>query len=149
MTHSEEKPKTTRRNFLTRVLTGWLILTFLPAIYAIVQYIVPPMLREQMMQMLNVGKFSDIPTGEARIVRFNKKAIILIKTEEYQIRALSAVCTHLGCIVDYRPSEKLFKCNCHGSVFDLTGKNIAGPAPRPLQPYRTELKDDNIIVTQF
>ena len=109
----------------------------------------PPILRERLSQVLNVGKYSDIPAGEARIVRFNKKAIILIRTEEQQIRALSAVCTHLGCIVEYKPIEKLLKCNCHGSVFDLAGKNIAGPAPKPLQPFRTELKDDNIIVSQI
>ena len=141
--------KYTRRSFLTRALSGWLTLTLLPVLYAVVQYIIPPTVRERLMQMLNVGKFSDITAGEAKIVRFNKKAIILIKTEENQIRALSAVCTHLGCIVEYKPADKLFKCNCHGSVFDLTGRNIAGPAPKPLQPYRTEVKDNNIIVTQI
>lgn len=149
MEPSKTAKTTSRRNFLTRVLSTWLALTFLPGVYAVVQYIIPPALREQLVQMLNVGKFSDIAAGEAKIVRFNKKAIILIKTEENQIRALSAVCTHLGCIVEYKPTDKLFKCNCHGSVFDLKGKNIAGPAPKPLQAYRTEVKDNDIIVTQI
>ena len=47
-------------------------------------------------------------------------------------RALSAVCTHLGCITRYRPDERIIACPCHGSRFGLDGEVLAGPAPRPL-----------------
>jgi len=46
--------------------------------------------------------------------------------------ALSAVCTHLGCITRYRPDENVIACPCHGSRFSLDGDVLAGPAPRPL-----------------
>ncbi len=61
--------------------------------------------------------------------------------EEYKVfvmrfqdgfRALSAVCTHLGCITRYRPDESIIACPCHGSRFSLDGEVLAGPAPRPL-----------------
>ncbi len=47
-------------------------------------------------------------------------------------RAMSAVCTHLGCITRYQPDERIIACPCHGSRFDLDGEVLAGPAPRPL-----------------
>src|SRR5712675_2322450 len=86
MPQSDQRYKTTRRSFITQALSGWLFVTFLPAIYAIVQYVIPPTLREQVIQLLNAGKFSDIPAGEAKIVKFNNKTIVLVKTEQNQIR---------------------------------------------------------------
>jgi Rieske Fe-S protein len=75
--------------------------------------------------------------------------VILVQAGEGQIKAFSAVCTHLGCIVEYKSDEQKFRCNCHGSVFDLQGKNIGGPAPAPLKPYRVEIKADNVIISQI
>lgn len=59
-----------------------------------------------------------------------------------QIFALRTVCTHLGCIVLWQPSEQKFKCPCHGSGFDKQGINLEGPAPRPLERYAIHLADD-------
>ena len=140
--------KLSRRGFLTEALAGWFFVAMLPALYAVVKYVIPPNIRERVLEVINAGKFSDIPYNSAKIVRFNKKAIILVRTEQEQVKAFSAVCTHLGCIVEFKPDERIFKCNCHGSQFDLLGKNIAGPAPSPLKPYRVELKDSNILLSQ-
>ena len=142
------KRRLSRRNFLSEALAGWLFITCIPAVYSVVRYIIPPGIRDKVFEVINAGKFTDIPFNSARIVRFNKKAIILVRTEQEQVKAFSAVCTHLGCIVEFKPDEKIFKCNCHGSQFDITGKNIAGPAPSPLKPFRVELKDDNIFLSQ-
>jgi cytochrome b6-f complex iron-sulfur subunit len=139
----------TRRSFLGGALTAWLFVTCLPALYAAIKYVIPPNIRERVMEVINAGKFSGIPSNGAKIVKFNKKAIILVRTEGDQVKAFSAVCTHLGCIVQFVPEGRIFKCNCHGSQFDLTGKNIAGPAPTPLKPFRVELKDDNVLVSQI
>ncbi len=140
--------KLSRRNFVTEALAGWLFLTCLPVLYSTVKFLIPPNILDKVVEVINAGKFTDIPFNSAKIVRFNKKAIILVRTEQEQVKAFSAVCTHLGCIVEFKPEEKIFKCNCHGSQFDLTGKNIGGPAPTPLKPFRVELKDNNILVSQ-
>ena len=140
--------KLSRRNFITEALAGWLFLTFIPVLYSVVKYVIPPNILDKVVEVINAGKYTDIPYNSAKIVRFNKKAIILVRTEQEQVKAFSAVCTHLGCIVEFKPEDRIFKCNCHGSQFDLSGKNIAGPAPSPLKPFRVELKDDNIFVSQ-
>jgi len=48
-------------------------------------------------------------------------------------RALSSVCTHLGCVTRYEPGEETIACPCHGSRFSLDGEVLAGPAPRSLR----------------
>src|SRR6266852_2718739 len=138
--------KVSRRSFLAEALAGWLFVTCLPALYSVIRYIIPPNIREKVLEVINAGKYTDIPFNSAKIVRFNKKAIILVRTEQEQVKAFSAVCTHLGCIVEFKPVERIFKCNCHGSQFDMTGKNIAGPAPSPLKPFRVELKERDIFI---
>ncbi len=61
--------------------------------------------------------------------------------------ATSLICTHLGCIVDWRPESGDFLCPCHGSMFDHNGAVLRGPAPRPLRQYNARMADDAIIIT--
>ena len=61
--------------------------------------------------------------------------------------ALSAICTHLGCMTAYKPDLGIIACPCHGSKFNKDGVKIAGPAPRPLPWLRMWLSDDgNLMV---
>ncbi len=61
-------------------------------------------------------------------------------------RALSAVCTHLGCITRFLPDEGIIACPCHGSRFNLDGEVIAGPAPRPLPWFQVDLSPRGYVV---
>lgn len=72
----------------------------------------------------------DYPEG---VVRFNKQQRAYVIGASGGVYALSAVCTHLGCITRFLSDEKCIACPCHGSRFDLEGNVIHGPAPRPLQ----------------
>ena len=141
--------KRTRRNFITEAIIGWFILIFLPIMYGIFKYIIPPKINERILESIDAAKLSDVTSTTPKHVRFNKKPVILIQNEKGQIKALSTVCTHLGCIVEYQPEQKNFHCNCHGSVFDSDGKNISGPASRPLEPYRVEIKSEEIIISKL
>ena len=62
------------------------------------------------------------------------------------LMALYWKCVHLGCTVPWNDAEKLFHCPCHGSIYELTGQNIAGPAPRPLDYMEIKVNGDQIIV---
>ena len=142
------KSRRSRRSFLSQALTAWTGLTLAPLIYAAVEYIIPVRFRESVLQAFRVAAVADLPENDARIIRIDKKAIAVVKMPGGQVKAFSAVCTHLGCIVQYQSDRKLFHCNCHGSEFDLTGKNVAGPAPVPLHPYRVEIRNTDIFVSQ-
>ncbi len=63
--------------------------------------------------------------------------VIRVSTDEY--RAFTATCTHLDCLVDYREDRQLIWCWCHNGVYDMTGRNIDGPPPRPLSRFGVNL----------
>jgi Rieske Fe-S protein len=65
--------------------------------------------------------------------------VILIRVNETEFRALSATCTHLDCIVGYRKDLSRIWCNCHNGQYDLNGRNVAGPPPRPLTPFKVNV----------
>jgi Rieske Fe-S protein len=69
-----------------------------------------------------------------------RKARVFIVSSPEGMAVFSAVCSHLGCLVNYRKEKREFVCPCHGGRYDLFGKNIAGPPPAPLTrlPVRIE-----------
>ena len=60
--------------------------------------------------------------------------------------ALSAVCTHLGCLTAWKPELGIIACPCHGSKFNRDGVKIAGPAPRPLPWLQTWISDEGDLM---
>jgi cytochrome b6-f complex iron-sulfur subunit len=84
--------------------------------------------------------------GGWTILKIKKKQIIFIRDAQDSIRALSPVCTHKKCLVGYNPDAKKIECSCHRSTYDLTGKVLDGPAPKPLPSYPAELSQDRIII---
>lgn len=62
------------------------------------------------------------------------------------VTAFSAVCSHLGCIVDWNSKTEQFLCPCHGSKYDVNGNVIGGPAPAPLERLITEIKEGKVFV---
>lgn len=137
-----------RRSFLTQALSAWFFVTCTPFLYGVLEYVLPPRIRERILEQILAAKIGDIPANAAKIVKFNKKPAIVVHTSQGQYKAFSAVCTHLGCTVQYNSDDQRIHCNCHGSVYDLTGKNIGGPAPSPLQPLRLIVRDPDIIISE-
>jgi cytochrome b6-f complex iron-sulfur subunit len=137
-----------RRDFLSRIITAWFSVILLPIFYILFQYLVPPRLKELLLEKLVAGKITDFPEETAKVVKFNKLPVIVLNAEG-KFKAFNARCTHLGCIVEYRPDEKHFVCNCHNSRFDNTGKNVSGPAPTPLEPLKVDVKNNDVIISQI
>ncbi len=85
--------------------------------------------------------------GSALMFRFGTRPTMLIHHEDGSMVCFDAVCTHLGCTVQFQPEEKRIHCACHGGTYDMnTGKNIAGPPPKPLTPYQVEVTDEQILI---
>ncbi|MDQ1721892.1 MAG: hypothetical protein QOI26_1626 [Pseudonocardiales bacterium] len=91
-----------------------------------------------------LAKLSDIQVGEAiSATGPDGGDIIIIRPTETTVAAYSAICTHEGCTV--RPAGKQLDCPCHGSVFDLKGAVLTGPAQRPLQAVKVAVSGDNVV----
>jgi Rieske Fe-S protein len=83
---------------------------------------------------------------------FNGKPCLVIRGQNNQIQAFSAICTHTDCTVEYMPSKGVIFCACHNGVYNLEGRNISGPPPRPLERYQVTLRgapgEEEIVVSR-
>jgi Rieske Fe-S protein len=80
-------------------------------------------------------------TKNARTLAYVKK------NSEHEVLAISAGCTHLGCIVTWDEESKIFKCPCHDGKYDAEGKVVSGPPPTPLQRHKTKVEDGRILLS--
>ena len=129
-----------------RRLINWFLGTSFGAlivsiVYPIVRFITPPRIAEASTNQVEAGQTDDPEFAQKgfKILRFGAEPVILIKAAENDYRAFSATCTHLDCIVTYQKDRSNIYCNCHGGTYDLTGRNVAGPPPRPLSPFKVNL----------
>ena len=89
------------------------------------------------------GKVTDFKVGE--IIPFRKERTFILRTEGGFL-AISAICTHLNCIVNWNEMLKKFECPCHGAKFNQNGEVLEGPPPRPLNLYKLQIVAGNVVV---
>jgi len=89
------------------------------------------------------GKVNDFKVGE--IIPFRKERTFILRTEEGFL-AISSICTHLNCIVNWNEMLKKFECPCHGAKFNRNGEVLEGPPPRPLDLYKLQIVAGNVVV---
>ena len=85
--------------------------------------------------------------GGSIALKLKDKLVLLVRDSATSVRAFNPVCTHRQCVVAFNAGDNKIKCPCHGSQFDLDGRVIHGPAPRPLETYPAELVNEQVIVT--
>lgn len=154
--HGGGTPGTGRRTFLNWFLGLSAGALASAVFYPILRYISPPRVPEAQTHQVNAGSVDDpeLIQKEFKIIRFGNKPVIVLRLAENDVRAFSAVCTHLSCIVGFRKDKQLIWCNCHNGVYNLHGINIGGPPPRPLTPFKVDLvakspgKPKTIIVSK-
>jgi Rieske Fe-S protein len=126
-----------RRNVLNWFL-GTAVGAFVASVlYPVARFVSPPDIAESTANEVDAGPVNDPDLLQKgfKIVRFGQEPVIVVAVAQGEYRAFAATCTHLDCIVEYRQAERVIWCNCHDGVYDLHGRNVAGPPPRPLQPY--------------
>ena len=137
-----------KRDFLKYILGGSLIAWASSVLYPLFAYLRPPVQTEVEVSSVNAGKLSTFDKDSGAIVRFGNKPVILIRTSAGELRAFSATCTHLDCTVQYRKDMGVIWCACHNGKYDLNGRNVSGPPPRPLDEYRVVLQGDDIFISK-
>ncbi len=137
-----------RRNLLNWLLGTTLGATLGAALYPVFRFVIPPEVAEAPVNRVLAAKLSELPLNSGKIFRFGARPGIVLRTSDGAVRAFSAVCTHLNCTVQYRPDLQHIWCACHNGHYDLQGKNIAGPPPRPLEAYKVDVKGDEVYVTK-
>ena len=138
-----------RRKFLNIVIGGGLVGWLASVLYPVFSFLKPPKIPEANVQSVKAGVTADFPVNTAEIIKFGRKPVILIRTDDGDFRAFAATCTHLDCIVQYRGDLKQIWCACHNGLYDLRGRNVSGPPPRPLDEFAVNVVNDEIIVSKL
>jgi Rieske Fe-S protein len=139
----------TRRRFINWFL-GTSTGAFLVAVlYPVSRYLVPPEVGESTAGTVTLAiKPDDVRPNTGQIFKFGSRPGILVRTAAGELRAFSAVCTHLNCTVQYRPDVSHIWCACHNGHYDLNGKNVEGPPPRPLDTFVVNVRGNQIVVSK-
>jgi cytochrome b6-f complex iron-sulfur subunit len=94
----------------------------------------------------DAGKVADLPVGKGKVVAVGSKPAIVINTAG-GVKAYSAICTHLGCIVAYDETASQIVCPCHDGRFSpANGAVVSGPPPGPLSTIQTVVEKDEIFL---
>ncbi len=142
----ETRPTTSRRRMIELVLGGGVVASLASFCYPIVRYLIPPPVAELGGDEVVAAKTGELKPNSSKIFRFGSRPSLLIMNQDGTYHALSATCTHLGCTVQYRSDVREVWCACHNGFYDLNGRNISGPPPRPLDAYEVHVRGDEIVV---
>ena len=137
-----------RRGFVRYLFGFSIVSTVVGVLTPVVSYLWPPSRSAQAVGgRVLVGTTADIPPGKATVLPVNDKPVIVVHTQDGQVRAFSAICTHLGCVCEWEEKRQFILCPCHDGRFNaLTGAVMAGPPPAPLPPVATVVEGGNIYV---
>jgi menaquinol-cytochrome c reductase iron-sulfur subunit len=149
--------ETTRRRFLSKITNG--ILTVIGGILGVIGggVVLSSTVRRQE-DWLAASALHDLPENQPTAVTLSvmrtdgfrealqRRTIFLVKTGESEVAAFDATCTHLGCLVAWDVEGQVFKCPCHGGVYDRTGAVMEGPPPDPLLKVATRVDGDRVLV---
>jgi cytochrome b6-f complex iron-sulfur subunit len=138
-----------RRGFVDWILGSSVVGLGLAVAYPVIRYIFPPAAGESATSSVTLpfGP-ADLPPNSGQIFKFGNRPGIIVRTASGELRAFSARCSHLDCTVQFREDLSNIWCACHNGLFDLNGRNIAGPPPGPLEAYDVRLRGNQIVVSR-
>lgn len=137
-----------RRSLLDAFVGTGFLSTILAMAYPIARYLIPPRSGEPATVSVVAAQAAAIKPNTGTIFKFGDLPGILIRTPEGELRAFSAVCTHLQCTVQYNTDTSQIWCACHNGFFDLNGNVVSGPPPRPLEQLVVNQRRDDVVVSR-
>jgi len=141
-----------RRRFLDALLAVGFVSTAVAIAYPVSQFLIPPASGEPATASASAGKAAALKPNSAHIFKFGSRPGIVVRTTDGDVRAFSAVCTHLDCTVQFKADTSELWCACHNGLYDLGGNVVSGPPPRALQRFTVNLRGEGdeaeIVVTR-
>ena len=141
---SQSTPPAQRRTFLFVVAGGLGSLLAVAAGWPLLRFLAPPDGAGEGGQV-SVPR-SAVKAGAAHFFQYRGKPAVALQAKPGEYVALSAVCTHLGCVVQWQEGQGEFLCPCHGGRFSAAGVVLAGPPPRPLELLPVAIAGDQLRI---
>jgi cytochrome b6-f complex iron-sulfur subunit len=141
-------PDEGRRTLISWLLGGGVAASLASFFYPVVRYLDPPLVAEAAVNEVAAGKVQDLKPNSGKIVKFGNKPALLVRVNETDWKAFSAVCTHLNCTVQYQDSRREIWCACHNGTYDLEGRVASGPPPKPLEELAVKIRGDEVVISK-
>jgi Rieske Fe-S protein len=154
MTSTDPQPRTvggahtTRRGLVEFMLGAGVVGSLLSFVYPVLRYLIPPAVVDMGGDEVVAAKVGELQANGSKIFRFGNRPGLLLLTSEGEYHAMSATCTHLSCTVQHRKDLHQVWCACHNGLYDLNGRNISGPPPRPLESFQVHVRGDEVVVSR-
>lgn len=117
-------------------------------LYPVIRFLRPPEVPEAPVNEVVAGLISGFAPNSGRLVKFGNKPVLVIRTGEDDWRAFAGTCTHLNCTVQYQSASQQIWCACHNGLYDLNGKVVSGPPPRPLEEYQVRIRGQEVVIAR-
>lgn len=134
-----------RRRFLKTILAFLGSITLFAFAYSLLKFLAALPSRAAESKKLIIRK-SDVPSGDAKNFIYQNTPAVIINSPEKGFIAVSRICTHLGCLVEYNRGKQRLLCPCHAGNFDVNGNVLSGPPPKPLAIIPLKIDGDNVII---
>jgi cytochrome b6-f complex iron-sulfur subunit len=148
---ADDGEKLSRRFFLGAAGAAGILYTAALA-YPIYRYLASPeemALSATAVTEVTLKDAQKLPLGSVLMFRFGTSPAMLIHHQDGRWVAMTAVCTHLGCTVQYEPQADRIHCACHGGVYNAyTGANVSGPPPKPLKLFNVTVNENGVEVSR-
>ena len=122
-------------------------------------YLISPSLRvNEDNAWINLGVLDQYPLGAPTLFEFTRTkvngwertgtnyGVFVLRQTEANVRVFSNICTHLACHASWHPEVQHYICPCHDGHYDILGRNISGPPPRPLDEFRTKVEQGSLFI---
>ena len=144
----DDEPSPFARRSIIRALLGFSVTsTVAGMLWPIAGYLWPRSATVTYAGPVAVGNVAEFPPGSGKVVSVNDKPVIVVNTTAGGLKAFSAICTHLGCVVYWHAQKNVIHSPCHDGLFNpASGSVISGPPPRPLSEYELFVRDSTVYI---
>ncbi|MGO8997890.1 MAG: ubiquinol-cytochrome c reductase iron-sulfur subunit [Polyangiaceae bacterium] len=145
MASNDDSRRVPRRDVLGAAVGGSAAAFTLAVVYPVARFVEPP--SQPSGEPVVVGRLEEFPIDSAKMVLVDDRPVLVLRSSNGELRAFSALCTHLQCVVSYSAERRQIECPCHRGVYSLDGVNIEGPPPRPLDELSVAVSEGSVIVS--
>jgi len=147
-TDSIETGSEDRRTAISWLLGSAVAASLASFFYPVARFLNPPKVSEASVNEVAAGKVHDLKPNSGKIVKFGNTPALLVRVNETDWKAFSAVCTHLNCTVQYQEARREIWCACHNGTYDLEGRVTSGPPPKPLEEMAVKIRGDEVVISR-
>jgi len=144
--HEPASAPVRRRRFMEVLLGSGFFLSAAAFFYPVLRFLVPPKESDMGSGSVIAARVGELKPNSGKVFRFGSRPGLLVRTAGGEYKAMSATCTHLACTVQYRYDTREVWCACHNGKYDINGRNVSGPPPRPLEAFEVQVRGDEIFV---